>query len=65
MVGCHYKHFLYIFNMYLINKDNKFEHCIEKVWKFRTSKYDKILICDTFDIEKTQRGGFNQYYTTI
>lgn len=65
MVGCHYKHFLYIFNMYLINKDNKFEHCIEKVWKFRTSKYDKILICDTFDIEKTQRGGFNQFYSTI
>ena len=38
---------------------------LEYISKLRTSQYKKILICDQFKINKTQRGGLNQTYTTI
>jgi len=59
VVGCHIKNFYDIFNMY-INDDH-----IENVWKLRTSKYNDILICKTFQIDETQRGGLEEKYTTI
>jgi hypothetical protein len=59
MVGSHYRHFFDIFNVHIT--------CchIENVWKLRTSKYKKILICKTFNINETQRGGLEQKYTDI
>lgn len=65
MVGSHYKHFSDIFNIHLINDKNKYDGHIENIWKLRTSKYKKILICKTFDINETQRGSVKQKYTTI
>ena len=38
---------------------------VEDVWFKRTSKYNNILICKTFNIAPTQRGGLNQIYNTI
>jgi hypothetical protein len=65
MVGSHYKHFLDIFNVRLINDQNQYDGHIENIWKLRTSKYKKILICKMFNINETQRGGVEEKYTTI
>ena len=65
MVGSHYKHFWYIFNIHLLNDKYQYQGLVENIWKLRTSKYKKILICKAFDINETQRGGLNQKFTTI
>jgi hypothetical protein len=65
MVGSHYNHFSYIFSIHLINDKYEYDGHIESIWKSRTSKYKKILICKTFNINETLRGGFNQRITTI
>ena len=65
MVGSHYRYFSDIFNIHLINDKNHYDGHAEDVWKFRTSKCKKILICKTFNINETQRGGVSQKYTTI
>lgn len=59
VIGSHKKYFNNIFNMYITN-----DH-IEAVWKQRTSIYSNILICDIFQIDKTQRGGDCQSYINI
>lgn len=64
MVGSHFNHFSDIFNIHLIH-NNQYQGHIESVWKFRTSNYKKVLVCKTFTIEETQRGGENEKYTTI
>ena len=65
MVGSHYKHFSYIFSIHLIDDKYQYESHVENIWNLRTSKYKKILICKTFNINETQRGGVNQKFTTI
>lgn len=65
MVGSHYKYFPDIFNIYLINDNYQYEGHIENIWKLRTSRHKKILICKTFNITETQRGGVNETFTNI
>lgn len=65
MVGSHYNHFLDIFHIHLMNDENQYDSHVENIFRLRTSKYNKILICKTFDITETQRGSYNQKYTNI
>jgi len=65
MVGSHVNNFKDIFNINLLNKNNVYDSLIENIWKYRTSKYNKILICKEFSIESTQRGGLFEQFTTI
>jgi hypothetical protein len=65
MIGSHRKHFWYVFNNYLITKNHNYDGHVENIWKERTSKYNNILICKEFAIEKTQRGGENECYIKI
>jgi hypothetical protein len=65
MVGCHYKHFNTIFNMYLLNEKNEYNHHVEDIWKYRISKYSNVIRCKEFKIEKTQRGGVSWCFETI
>ena len=62
MIGSHYKNFSYIFNIYLVDDAYRYDRCIERIWKFRTLKYKNVLVCKSFKIEKTQRGGVNRCY---
>lgn len=63
MVGSSYKNFNEIFNP--IITDNNYWGHIESIWKKRTSKYDNVLTCKQFSIEKTQQGGNNIMFDTI
>lgn len=65
MVGSHINNFSNIFNMALLDENNKYDEHLENIWKYRTSQYDKILVCKEFNIEPTQRGGFDQVFLTI
>ena len=65
MIGSHYKNFSYIFNIYLVDDAYRYDRCIERIWKFRTLKYKNVLVCKSFKIEKTQRGGVNCFYVDI
>uniref|UniRef100_A0A6C0JJN6 Uncharacterized protein n=1 Tax=viral metagenome TaxID=1070528 RepID=A0A6C0JJN6_9ZZZZ len=65
MVGCHYKNFSDIFDIHLINENNQYDEHIERIWKMRTSRYSRVLVCKEFKIESTQRGGLNEKYDTI
>ena len=65
MVGSHVKHFSHIFNINLIDKNNNYIEFVERLWKERTSEYDKILVCNLFQIEETQRGGVNEKFLNI
>jgi hypothetical protein len=61
IIGSHIKNFSVIFNI-----KNKWQNeTLEFISKIRTSQYKKILVCDTFKINETQRGGLNETYTTI
>jgi hypothetical protein len=59
MVGCNYNCFKEIFNI------NIFDTHVEYVYKHRTSLFKKILVCKTFNIEETQRGGLPHKFNTI
>jgi len=64
MVGCHSTKFYSIFNIYLFDiKGTKYQ--LEDIWKLRTSKCEKVLVCKLFSIEPTFRGGLNKVYITI
>jgi len=63
MLGCHYNYFSTIFNIYMFDIKNYNGH-IEDIWKLRTSNC-KTLVCNTFLIDPTPRGGANEVYTTI
>jgi hypothetical protein len=67
MVGCHYKHFYFVFSIHLVNNLYKYDVHIENIWKERTSSFKatRTLICKRFDIENTQRGGLDQSYIDI
>jgi len=65
MIGSHYKNFSYIFNIYLVDDAYRYDRCIERIWKFRTLKYKNVLVCKSFKIEKTQRGGVDRCYDDI
>jgi hypothetical protein len=65
MIGSHYKNFSYIFNSKLLDEKNEYDGHIENVWKLRTSFYDNILVCKKFIINKTQRGGLDEYLYDI
>ena len=65
MVGSHINNFSNIFNIMLLDKNNKYEEHIENIWEYRTSQYDKILVCKEFNIEPTKRGGLDQIFSTI
>jgi len=65
MVGSHYKNFVDIFNLKLINNNNQYDGLVESIWKLRTSKYNNNLLCKLFKIDKTQRGGLDMCYYDI
>ena len=65
VIGSHYNNFAFIFNTIFTGDETIYHDYIEHVWKIRSSKYDKILICKEFQIDKTQRGGVNLCYDTI
>ena len=65
IIGSHVKNFDYIFNKNLINKHGNYEGHIESLWCERKSQYERILICDPFQIEPTQRGGVPGSYDDI
>ena len=65
MVGSHNTKFNEIFDINLIDGDNKYNGNIEDIWKYRTNKCKHILICKVFNIEKTQRGGYDNSFTDI
>jgi hypothetical protein len=60
MIGSHYKNFSQIFS-----DKNIFTGHVESVYKVRTSKYSKVLICKIFNITETQRGGLNEKFNNI
>jgi hypothetical protein len=64
MVGCHSTKFSSIFN-YSLNDIEGYNGHIEDIWKLRTSKCEKVLVCNTFTIEPTQRGNDYEVYNTI
>ena len=64
MVGCHYKIFSIIFNIYLFDIKGYKGH-IEDLWKLRTTKCKNVLVCNPFSIEPTVRGGADEVYTII
>jgi hypothetical protein len=65
MVGTHYKNFSHIFNINLINENNEYEGHVENIWKLRTSFFNNILICKSFTIIPTQRGGLDEFFYNI
>ena len=65
MVGCHYKHHSYVFNIYTLDDSIGWDTHIENIWKMRTMKYKKIITCKEFSIDTTIRGSHNEYYNTI
>ena len=64
MVGCHYSYFSIIFNIYLLDIKGYDGH-IEDIWKLRTYKCKKVLVCKPFQFEPTCRGGVNEVFSTI
>jgi len=65
MVGAHYNNFTFIFNKNMVNEYNLYDYWIERIWKQRTSMCDNVLQCKEFKIEKTQRGGLEEFFDTI
>ncbi len=65
MVGSHINNFYHIFNTHTFNKNGQYICHIEDLWKERTSEYTRILICDQFQIEPTQRGGIDAVFNDI
>jgi len=65
MVGSHYNNFKTIFNIQISDNENKHNGHIESVYYDRTSSFSNVLICKSFNIEKTQRGGGYEYFTDI
>lgn len=61
MVGCHYKNFSKIFDLNIKRRDG----WVEYEYQDRISKFEKILVCQPFQIEKTVRGGAPEFYTEI
>jgi len=65
MVGCHRDYFWYIFSIFLITDNFKFEPHVESVWRDRIAKYTHVLVCPPFYIKETQRGSLNEKFKTI
>jgi len=65
MVGSHYKYFKYVFNLHLLNQHRRYDGYVENIWFYRTSLFKNILVCKVFTIEETQRGGVDEWYTTL
>lgn len=67
MVGCHKSNFYDVFNVSLIDEFGAYHSHVEDVWKNRTSKYLRVIVCKEFQIESTIRGGApdDQPFTTI
>jgi hypothetical protein len=59
MVGCHKNMFHYIFHPHA-DEDH-----IESVYLRRTSTCNNILVCTSFNITPTPRGGVDEIFTTI
>lgn len=65
MVGSHYNNFNHIFNINLLDENNNYNGLVEYIWKYRTSMYKNKLVCKLFNIEKTCRGGVNEFFEYI
>ena len=61
MVGSSYKNFNVIFNKEI---ENYYGH-IEHVWRDRILLFKNIITCKVFQIEKTQMGGADYFYTNF
>jgi len=52
MVGSHRKNFHHIFHKSIYDDNINFIGHVEDIWKYRTSKYQNVLVCKTFKISK-------------
>lgn len=65
IVGTHIKNFDTIFNKNLFVNNGIYNYHVEDVYDFRFSRFKNVIVCPIFNIEKTQRGGLNECYTTL
>ena len=65
IVGSHIKNFDIIFNKNLFVNNGIYNYHIEDVYDFRMSRFKNVIVCPIFNIEKTQRGGLNECYTSL
>jgi len=65
IVGTNIKHFNTIFNKNLLLANGKYNVHVENVYEFRFSLFKKIIVCPIFNIEKTQRGGVDECFTSL
>jgi hypothetical protein len=65
MIGSHINNFNHIFNIILVSKLGYYYGHIESIWNERKSEYSRILMCNPFQIEPTQRGGVPGSYDDI
>lgn len=65
LVGSHYNNFNNIFNINLLDENNNYNGLVEHIWKYRTSICKNKLVCKLFNIEKTHRGGVNEFFLFI
>ena len=63
LVGCTYDNFKKMFCIY--NEEGGFTHHVENLYKQRAFSFNRVLRCDVFQIEPTQRGGAPMIYTDI
>ena len=65
IVGAHIRTFRIIFNIILHNKNNNYDGHVENIYKYRISRFKKVIHCKIFNIEETQRGGVKQKYNDL
>lgn len=63
VVGSAYNNFKKMFGIY--NNEGGFTHHVENLYKERALSAKRVLRCDVFQIEPTQRGGAPMIYTDI
>ena len=65
IVGSHINNFNNIFNINLLDENNRYRDHVEAVFKYRLSLFKNIIRCKEFSIEPTQRGGKNEIFTIL
>jgi hypothetical protein len=65
MVGSHINNFHIIFNKYLIDDNGNYNQHVESIYELRMKWFEKVIRCQIFDIEPTQRGGVPEIFKNI
>ena len=65
LVGSNFKNLSSVFSMDTLKDLPDFLGHIESIYTYRTTKYEKLLICKEFAIEETQRGGSSNSFINI